>query len=367
MPKYDIVKDGEINISKELWKELNENEEKDYIKNLISEAIENNDLELPYNKITFEETEEDFRKLSDFDATSLIKDGKFVSRYEYEYDFLDQYIDMVTLGNKSSNYFQQANRFKCDSINAPSPYRTWKSHKFRMTLLNALWTLKFEEVNNDKLRSAISLRKYIASQFKPSVAKCLYQKYNAKNVLDFSAGWGDRLAGFCATENTERYVGVDPNLNTHEVYKKQVEFYNVDKEIELIESPAEDIGQYSGDKFDFIFTSPPYFDVERYTRDDNQSWRRYKKFEAWLEDFLFKAIEIAWNHLEKDGHMIINISDVYCHHRINKICDPMNNFIDKLEGSRYNGALGMRMAKRPNSKASKDGIFAEPMWVWQKT
>ena len=69
------------------------------------------------------------------------------------------------------------------------------------------------------------MRKYIASQFKPSIAKAFYDYFGSVNVLDFSAGWGDRLAGFYCGETTESYVGIDPNLDNHPNYQKQVEFY----------------------------------------------------------------------------------------------------------------------------------------------
>ena len=62
--------------------------------------------------------------------------------------------------------------------------------------------------------------------------------------------------------------------------------------------------------------------------------------------------------------MIINISDVYSLHQINRICDPMNDFISTLDSSSYYGCIGYEMRKRPNSKAydSKKDKFAEPMW-----
>ena len=87
-----------------------------------------------------------------------------------------------------------------------------------------------------------------------------------------------------------------------------------------------------------------------------------------LEDSteFFKSIDSFWKNLKPNGHLILNISDIYTHHKIQKICDPMNDHIEKLSGAQYQGAIGMRMAKRPNSKASKDGIFCEPMWVWKK-
>ena len=47
--------------------------------------------------------------------------------------------------------------------------------------------------------------------------------------------------------------------------------------------------------------------------------------------------------------MIVNISDVYSNHRINQICDPMNDFISSLPNSQYEVTIGLRMALIPNS------------------
>ena len=40
---------------------------------------------------------------------------------------------------------------------------------------------------------------------------------NAKRVLDTSCGWGDRLAGFFASDAEEYYI-CDPNPNTYARY-----------------------------------------------------------------------------------------------------------------------------------------------------
>ena len=61
------------------------------------------------------------------------------------------------------------------------------------------------------------------------------------NVLDFGAGWGDRLAGFYTGETTEHYVGIDPNTLNHPNYQKQIQFYESilpfeqDRKADLIE------------------------------------------------------------------------------------------------------------------------------------
>ncbi len=357
-----FIKNGEICILPEDWILLNAEKSKEDIIALISHLMQG--LDLPYRKIDDVDALDDFFLLSRTD--NLIKEGSFYSRYPYKYSFSNLYIDTSKVGNKASDYFHQVSRFKCNSINSPSPYRVWTNPKFRKSLLNSLWTLKVKEVNNTVLRSCIGLRKYIASQFRPSAAKAVYDYFKAEHVLDFSMGWGDRLAGFCAANGTKSYVGLDPNTSLFEGYNRQVHLYQQDKEISFFNSAAEDF-DFSGytDRFDLIFSSPPYFDIERYTNEYNQSWKRYKKLDDWLEKFLYTTIRNMLPTLKSGGHLALNISDVYCHHEIQQICDQTNDFIASL-GLNYDGAIGLRMAKRPNSKAEGEGIFAEPIWIWKK-
>lgn len=366
---YDIIKDGEIYISEDMWIDLNYNYTKDEIKQYISDIIGNQNIELPFRDITLNDVQKDFNDLMEY--TESPTEGKWFTRYDYDekYPHKDLFFNNIRLGNKSSDYFHQVNRWNCDSINAPSPYRSWHIEKFRLTLLNALWTMKVQRVDSTILRSIIGLRKYIASQFRPATAKAIYEYFGAKNVLDFSSGWGDRLAGFHAS-SAESYVGIDPNKTLITGYKKQIVAYNYlnkEKPVTMIEGCAEEV-QFKSKKFDFVFTSPPYFNIERYTQEDNQSFKRHRKIDDWLNKFLFKAIKNAWDCLETGGHMAINISDVYSNHTINKICDPMNDYISTLDGAEFDGCYGYRMAKRPNSGAlkNKEGVFCEPMWVWKK-
>lgn len=360
----------EIDISKEQWQELINNYDKEEIKEALSKAIDDYNLDMPLRKMTFEDAQFDFEGLLNLNTKDMIKKGDLFTRYDYKYPMSHYYVEQVKTGNISSDYFQQYNRFLCDSQVAPSPYRSWYIPKFRNGVLNALFTLKFKEVNNTKLRSAISLRKYIAAQFKPSVAKCLYDIFEAKNILDFSSGWGDRLSGFYASKNTQSYIGIDPNERLFSQYKKQKDLYSkyTNKKSNIFNECAEEFDfKKTNKKFDFIFTSPPYFNIEKYTQEENQSWKKYRKFEIWREEFLFKTISNVWEQLEDGGILAINISDVYSGHRINNICDPMNDFISSLEGANYMGCLGMKMSKRPNNKTTqKEGTFVEPVWIFSK-
>jgi hypothetical protein len=237
-------------------------------------------------------------------------------------------------------------------------------------MLGALFSLKMEQVNAKSFATCIAMRKYIAAQFRPSCAKCIYQLFNAETVLDFSSGWGDRLAGFMATDTTKKYIGIDPNDRLFEGYFDQFrtmdKMYNLHKtkDLSMISDTAEDASVF--DMVDLIFTSPPYFNIERYTQEENQSFKKYRKLEIWLDKFLFFSINKYWSNLKDGGILAINIGDVYSNHTVNKICDPMNKFIGTLDGANYLGCIGYKMQKRLRSKSDRKGVFAEPIWIWGK-
>ena len=78
-------------------------------------------------------------------------------------------------------------------------------------------------------------------------SKIIYDMFKSENILDFSMGWGDRLAGFYASEYGKHYVGLDPRGENHPIYKEQSEFYEKhlgffehDRKSEFHCSPAED-------------------------------------------------------------------------------------------------------------------------------
>ena len=61
---------------------------------------------------------------------------------------------------------------------------------------------------------------------------------------------------------------------------------------------------------DFCFTSPPYFDTEKYSDEDTQSWKKYGNREKWLEGFLKQTILNCHSCLVGNGVMAINIANV---------------------------------------------------------
>jgi hypothetical protein len=457
------------------WTRLKEKYDKEDIKETLAEILMQYDL--PYMEICPYEAEKDFHLLEKFTykdlnetteeaksvntsfyesfemtneqkekhekSSSIVKkqrqDSLFTetpwfarSVYSKKFPLSDRILKRNNKGNKASNYFQQENRWSVDGSVSPGPLRTWNSKEFMTSLMGSLFTLKAEKVDKSTLRTSIGLRKYICSQFKPNVAKLIYQFYpdsllkkfrdnvpthhktdeddkiildkktnepekyrDAQVVLDFSMGWGDRLCGFYASKAT-KYIGIDPRTENHPIYDKQKEFYESwlgkKKETDFIPSPAEDadLTEYK-DSVDLIFTSPPYFSVERYSYDDTQSWVRHKNIDRWNKDFLHKALNNVLTTLKEGGLLMVNISDVNTTSKGMKggkqwlkICDPMNEHLSKKNNASYVECFGMEMAKRPNclgigtaedtddSKMDteyheREGSFGEPVWVWQKS
>ena len=367
--KYVIA--NELIVNQEDWSNIVHLYSQELIIKNISDAIVLFDINLPYRDIILSNVKDDYYALKNLTETELFKQGKWVNKFNYKYSFLDKYIDLSNVGNKASDYFHQVERWKCDATGYPSPQKTWETERFRLTLFKALFSLKVKEINPTVLRNLISLRKYIAAQFRPSVAKTIYDLYKPNTVLDFSMGWGDRLLAAHASRHVKKYVGIDPNINLFEGYGKQIRTYDCIwgkiKEINPICGRAEDENLRLSEQFDMIFTSPPYFDKEKYDQSEQQSYKMYHGFDSWMKDFLFKSIELRSENLKSGGLLIINISDIYTRKKLYPICDGMNDFIASTSLYDYVGAIGLRMPKRPMSISSDTvGVFGEPIFIWKK-
>jgi len=390
-----------LKIDEKDWEYIKETFDKEDVKESLATVAMT--YPLPYPNLTEKKAWRDFQKLKGMKWNEIMVEGEWYARegtkysYNLNYDGKQLYFRRINTGNNCSNYFQIENRWSVDGSVSPGPKRTWENHKFMKTLMGSAYSLKMPKITKNILRTMIGLRKYICSQFKPNVAKIIYDMFESENILDFSAGWGDRLAGFYASEHGKHYVGIDPRKENHPIYQEQSEFYDKhlgffehERKSEFYCSPAEDFDftQYE-DYFDLVFTSPPYFSVERYSYDDTQSWVRYKDINDWNKDFLQKTLGNLWDSVKVGGYLLVNISDVYTNSKWStdrgwlEICNPMNDYLSKL--GEYQGCIGMEMAKRPNSGGAgtaktyegsvwtekslenkQDKKFCEPIWIWKK-
>ena len=188
-----------------------------------------------------------------------------------------------------------------------------KSDKFFTRYVRKL--LKYGKSPNDMRSMFAFVGAGYCSNFRPATAKTIYELYGKDNckVLDTSSGFGGRLLGFFTAKNTSEYVGIDPN--TADSCNKFIEFmqmrFGLNKKAYVNKIGSEDFTienypQYEN-YFDISFTSPPYFDTERYSDSDTQSYKKFNTYDLWVDGFYRNTIYNSCNALKLDGTFAINI------------------------------------------------------------
>ena len=160
---------------------------------------------------------------------------------------------------------------------------------------------------------------YGVSNFRPIIAKYIYNKYLAgeisPTVYDFSAGWGARcLAAMSLRYN---YIGVDPL--TSDNINDMIKFYKDSKELHIsgshicynVCSQDEVLYELLPDNIDLAFSCPPYFNLEVYSKDATQSYNQYYNYNDWLEYYWRPTIKICHNKLKDAGKLVFIIKDRY--------------------------------------------------------
>ena len=56
-----------------------------------------------------------------------------------------------------------------------------------------------------------------------------------------------------------------------------------------------------------VFTSPPYFDREQYSEDEEQSYKSYPQYDDWRDNFLKPTLTNWYESLRNDRYLLWNI------------------------------------------------------------
>jgi len=232
-----------------------------------------------------------------------------------------------------------------------------------------------------------------AVNFPALTAKWIYENYTKHikqteplHIYDSSSGWGGRIIGAMSSRKKIHYVGTDPNPDTFipelgiSRYEYVAKFYNdncvddysdaltnffeVERQgntYELFQDGSELIHnnprfqKYKG-KLDIAFTSPPYFNREQYSQDENQSFKAYGEYEDWRDNFLRPTLTTIYEYLKNDRFILWNIASI----KIGKSTYyPLEqDSIDILKGlgCEYKGKLKMLMTRMVGLDPSKSGI-----------
>ena len=146
------------------------------------------------------------------------------------------------------------------------------------------------------------------TMFRPQLAKLICNKYKPDIVLDPCAGWGGRLLGTVA--HGAKYIAFEPNTTTYDGLQALVKFCNIQDRVQLICDDARNMHQYDFPQVDMVLTSPPYFDVEIYTKQTTQSITNCNTYDEWATGFLKNIIDQSLSRLNKHGVSCWNVGKV---------------------------------------------------------
>ncbi len=190
-----------------------------------------------------------------------------------------------------------------------------------------------------------------STMYRPQMAKLLCMNHKPNVVLDPCAGWGGRMMG--VVSSGAKYIAFEPNTETYNNLQRLVQFLNIQDQVTLICDDALKMDQYDIPKVDMVLTSPPYFDVEVYTKESTQSITNITNYETWVNEFLEPLVIKAVSHLNTDGVSCWNVGKV-----ANKnMADDIKRIHDKLNFKKINTfsvVSSKRQALQNESKNQKN-------------
>lgn len=244
-----------------------------------------------------------------------------------------------------------------------TPMDIWNDDKLLMKALisRIKWGGK---VGVDGYMSDSDLRKAVrsysgvqrVSNFRPSAAAAIYDRYCEPEsvVWDMSAGFGGRLIGAIRSGKVKTYIGNDPSTPTFGGLTKMA------NDFPLIDINLEKVGSEEfkpNREIDLCFTSPPYFNTERYTDELTQSYQKFTNVESWNESFLRQTIKNCKEVLKSNGKLILNIANVLTH----KTLEDDTLRIAKEEGFSLKETLQLKLS----TISYKGGHKHEPVFVFE--
>lgn len=365
----NIPIDSLKSLSKDAIKNMSEKELEDFI-NYSVNYLERTGF--PYPKENYNELMKQFSKLRKMDINTIyVKKTKEIKQHN--------------IGTQPINAFHK-HRFnvKCRSFSTPVEMFEKNLPKIVKKCIyfqkNPLVETEFRTIS--KIVSGV----HLASNFRPSAVKFMIERYCPKNgkYLDPSMGYGGRMLGALATIKLSEYHCCDPCKETVNNNKKILSFLKnkmtnsgLNKFINHTENklptvkinniPFEEY-EHSNDYFDLVFTSPPYFNIEKYSDEDTQSWKKYSEYEDWKNNFLYVLLKKSYKLLKPGGYCAINIAGKVNAHDLEKdtidIGKELFGGLHETIYLRLSKMLGTR--NKGQGRNSRNDFKLEPIFVFKK-
>jgi hypothetical protein len=347
--------------------------------NSFSKFIESDDIELEYHKVTsniFEVTDREYAENIIFEyhrkkgfphynvpKHKRLEQLKSLKRFDEKAIYKDGNLDQTMHGlSLAWSYFPHWVEVQCGNSKM-RPIDYWNDDNKLKEIIRKTWDWQLKHGNGtftlNRLRQNFKIYggNQSVSNFRPSVAKWIYNTFADDGVVwDMSCGWGGRLIGFL-TSNCKTYIGTDPSSKTFEglsKLNKELNFYG--KNV-ILHQLGSEVFVPEKETLDLCFTSPPYFDTEKYSEEETQSYKKYPTENDWINGFLKETISNCYYGLKPGKKMLINIAKTTKYKNIEQ--ETIN--VSQEIGFKHIDTLYLIL-----SSVSGNGQKLEPIFVFEK-
>jgi len=282
-------------------------EQKNDAAKIVFDFYRNNGF--PYSNLSKDELLKDFIYLKNIDIKKINKDNILN---------LNNYSGISIFKHFAPHFYEAKSSLTNNSLTQkPSMIEGFHRDDILLRVINERLS-KNKNMNGNMIKQGLfnSYRVYRASIFFPSIAKFLYSKYTQEGdiIYDYSMGFGQRLLGALSLPHNIKYVGVDPfrksfesNVNIFQFFKDNIPMFKQDVDLRCC-GAEEFIDEQYKDKIKFAFSSPPYYNLERYVEEESQCYysRSYVDF---INEWWRKVVDNIDYMLAPDGIFAINIKD----------------------------------------------------------
>jgi hypothetical protein len=264
----------------------------------------------------------------------------------------------IGLGN---NRGQTINRFIFPNMMTAEPKgrgsnslrdRFWNDAKLKRAI-----RICFEFRTGDRLLRPTQLRTALelvtgenVTNFKAQNAKAIVEHLCPVlwgNVYGYSCGYGGRLLGIGSSNFKYNYIGVEPNTET-------VNYLNYLNDVideatgvrgTIIQSVSE---QYQPEDIDCAFSSPPYFNLEKYSNEETQCMVQFTTLDEWFDGYVAPTMKNIHQGLNSDGFFATNIADykTYSQKEPVLVVDRWVELAEKI-GFKHTETIKMMLNTRP--------------------
>lgn len=253
-----------------------------------------NEVGFPYYPTDMEYRKKEFEKLMKYDRSNL-----------FENDIIKQTMHGLGL---AWSYFPNSFDVRCG--NKMTPYEAFLDDDIFLNVIHK--RLKMGTYMSDSgIRKMLKIYSGVqgVSNFRPTAAAAIYDAFAKDGVVwDMSGGWGGRLLGAIAS-GVDKYIATEPSSEAYDGLIGIAKDFAGDMEYE-IECCGSEEYLPDAETVDLCFTSPPYFDLEKYSDENTQSYIRYPTKDMWIKYYLKETFMNCHYGLKKYSVMIINIADI---------------------------------------------------------